>query len=172
MGPGGGTGAMKIMNATLFLTAILAAGALPLSGVAPRQAAAATLQLAQEVSPETLPPLPGEETSEDEKRASDEAFERFKETIAVINGNIAPVYGGPPFEKVENVGIRTVKITPSAKWLELKERHHRNAMMLYNMWRNANQFRPVTLTIVDETGGEYMTLKDTPTGLEFRARQY
>lgn len=164
---------MKTSNAAgFFWVVMLAAGALSLSAVLPQPAEAAPLQLAQEVSPETLPPLPGEETSDDEKRASDEAFERFKETIALINNNIAGIYGGPPFVKVENAGIRTVKITPSAKWMELKERHHRNVMMLYNMWRNANQFRPVTLTMVDDTGTEYMTLKDTPTGLQFRVRQY
>lgn len=173
MGPGGGTGAMKNKNGSRFLWAALLAGGMVLVlAVGPQTAQAAPLQLAQEVSPETMPPLPGEETPEDEKRASDEAFERFKEIIEIVNDNIGSVYGGPPFVKVENAGLRTVKITPSKKWMELPERHNRNAMMLYRMWRNANQIRPVTLIIVDDTGAEYMTLKDTPTGLEYRARQY
>ena len=162
------------ITAGFLQTAMLAAGAVLLLGNGPLPAAAADrapVQLAQEVTPESMGPMPGEETPDDEKQASDEAFERFQETIEVINGNIGKAYGGPPFEKVENAGIRTVKITPSKAWMAVPERHNRNAMMLYRMWRNANQFRPVTLIIVDETGKDYITLKDTPTGLEYRARQ-
>ena len=173
MGPGNGTGAMKNKNRSRFLwAAILIAGLLSLTAAAPQSGHAGPLQLAQEVTPEATPPLAGEDTSEDEKIASDEAFERFKETLAVINENIASTYGGPPFVKIENPSLRTVKITPSKKWMEIRERHQRNAMMLYRMWRNANQFRPVTLIIVDDTGADYLTLMDTPTGPEFRARQY
>lgn len=163
------------ITAGFLRTAMLAAGALLLLGNGPQTSIAAgavPLQLAQEVTPESASPMPGEETSEDEKQASDEAFERFQETIEVINDNTSKAYGGPPFEKLVNAGIRTVKITPSKAWMAVPERHNRNAMMLYRMWRNANQFRPVTLIIVDETGKDYITLKDTPTGLEYRARQY
>lgn len=142
------------------------------NGLHPTSASgSAPIQLAQEMTPENMAPLPGEEMPGDDKQASDEAFERFQATVEVINENIGQAYGGPPFEKVENAGIRVVKITPSKAWMAVPERHNRNAMMLYRMWRNANQFRPVTLIIVDETGKDYITLKDTPSGLEYRARQ-
>ena len=131
----------------------------------------AILQLAQELTPENQPRSPDEESTDDEKRASDEAFERFQATVELINENIGPLYGGPPFVEIENSGIRIVTITPSKEWMAVPERHNRNAMQLYRMWRNANQFRPVTLIIVDETGQDYIMLKDTPTGLEYRARQ-
>ena len=39
------------------------------------------------------------------------------------------------------------------------------------MWRNANQFRSVTLMIVDDKGVDYITIKDTPQGIDYRARQ-
>ena len=164
---------MRLAVSTQLLPAVILAAVLLSPAVPNLPAHAAPLQLAQDDPAANDPAAPAEEEiSEDERMAAEAAFERFKETISVINENIKGPYGGPPFVKVENVGIRVVKITPSEKWMEIKERHHRNAMMLYRMWRNANQFRPVTLIIADETGAEYMSLRDSPTGLQYRARQY
>jgi hypothetical protein len=116
---------------------------------------------------------PEDETlSEDEQKAGKAAFKNFQTTIDVVNDNIAETYGGPPFRKVEYPSLRTAKVTPNKTWMDNKRIHYRNAMMLYSMWRNANQFRPVTLMISDDKGGDYITIKDTPQGIEYKARQF
>jgi len=117
-------------------------------------------------------PEPEDETlSDDEVKAGKAAFQHFRATVDNINANIADAYGGPPFKKVEYPALRTAKITPNKTWMDNKRMHYRNAMMLYSMWRNANQFRAVTLMIVDDKGGDYITIKDTPQGIDYKARQ-
>jgi len=111
------------------------------------------------------------ELDPDEKKAADEAFEHFQATVDVMNGNVGKSFGGPPFPKLEYPKPYVVKVIPSAAWMKDRRVHYRNATMLYRMWRNANQFRPVTIMITDDKGGDYMTLKDTPQGLEYRAKQ-
>jgi len=112
-----------------------------------------------------------EELDPEEKKAADEAFEHFQGTVDVINENVRKAYNGPPFRKVEYIKPRVVKVIPNAAWMADRRMHYRNAMVLYRMWRNANQFRPVTIMITDDKGGDYITIKDTPKGLEYRARQ-
>lgn len=117
-------------------------------------------------------PEPEDETlSDDEVKAGKAAFKNFHATVDAINENIADAYGGPPFHKVEYPALRTAKITPNKAWMDNKRSHYKNAMMLYSMWRNANQFRSVTLMILDDKGGDYITIKDTPQGIDYKARQ-
>ena len=117
-------------------------------------------------------PESGDESSDqDDKKAAAEAFKNFQATVDVINQNVADLYDGPPFTKLESPAPRVVKVTPSAGWMKDRSMHYRNAMVLYRMWRNANQFRPVTMMITDDKGGDYITIKDTPEGLEYRAKQ-
>ena len=117
-------------------------------------------------------PEPEDETlSDDEVKAGKAAFQNFRATVDNINDSIADAFGGPPFKKVEYPALRTAKITPNKNWMDNKRMHYRNAMMLYSMWRNANQFRAVTLMVLDDKGGDYITIKDTPQGIDYRARQ-
>jgi hypothetical protein len=164
---------MEGRNAIRFvLTSMLAlAGTLSLAGIGAAAAGAARIDLAQAENPNEMPGIEGEGTPEEEKKAAKDAFERFKGTIDMLNENIGPTYGGPPFRKVEYVEPHVVKIIPDKSWMAVPATHYRNAMMLYGMWRNANQFRPVTMMITDDKGGDYITLKDTPTGLIYRAKQ-
>lgn len=127
------------------------------------------LQIAQLQSPD----IGEDDDPAQQKKAAAEAIEHFKATIDVLNSNVSQAYGGaPPFPKVELVEPGTAKITPSKAWMAQPAAHYHNAMTLYRMWKTANQFRPVTLMIADEKGGDYITIKDTPKGLEYRARQY
>ncbi|HLF59452.1 MAG TPA: hypothetical protein VI732_07455 [Alphaproteobacteria bacterium] len=126
---------------------------------------------AKEMAQAQDPDQSGADADLDEKKAADEADEHFQATIDVINENVGQAYGGPPFPKLEFPQPRVVKVIPNKAWMKDRRMHYRNAMMLYRMWRNANQFRPVTIMITDDGGGDYITIKDTPKGLEYRAKQ-
>ena len=127
-------------------------------------------------SQEALPapePFQEEDLSDpDAKKEADEAYSHFQATVDVINENVGQAYGGPPFPKMKYNRPRVVTITPNAAWMKDLRNHNRNAMMLYRMWRTANQFHPVMIMITDDKGGDYITIKDTPKGLEYRARQF
>lgn len=127
-------------------------------------------------SQEALPPsepFQEEDLSDpDAKKEADEAYSHFQATVDVINENVGKEYGGPPFPKMTYNKPRVVTITPNLAWMKDQRNHYRNAMMLYRMWRTANQFHPVMIMITDDKGGDYITIKDTPKGLEYRARQF
>lgn len=126
----------------------------------------------QEALPQSEPFQEEDLSDPAEKKAADEAFDHFQTTVEVINENVGQAYGGPPFRKLEYTKPRVVKVFPNEAWMKDQRNHYRNAMMLYRMWRTANQFRPVMIMITDDKGGDYITVKDTPKGLEYRARQF
>jgi hypothetical protein len=158
----------------IWMTMLVVAAALAFATGGPGTAVAADTNGNGSAKSATPAPANGageESLDPDEKKAADEAFKNFQATIDMINENIGKEYGGAPFPKMVNPKPRVAKITPTKAWMDVKQNHYRNAMMLYRMWRNANQFHPVTLMITDDKGGDYITVKDTPEGLEYRAKQ-
>jgi hypothetical protein len=167
----------KTVPAKWVVTAAFLAGLALVPGAPVAHAAGAKVDspakggAARQAVPAKAPDQASEDLDPDEKKAADEAFEHFQATVDVMNGNVKETFGGPPFPKLEYPKPYVVKVIPSASWMKDRRIHYRNAIMLYRMWRNANQFRPVTIMITDDKGGDYMTLKDTPQGLEYRAKQ-
>ncbi len=164
-----------ILLASLGLATV--PGAVVAGDAKSNDAAAQSNDSAKSAPAQTALPAPEPFQEEDlsdpeEKKAADEAFNHFQATVDVINENVGKQYGGPPFPKLEYTKPRVVKVIPNQAWMKDQRIHYRNAMMLYRMWRTANQFHPVMIMIADDKGGDYITIKDTPKGLEYRARQY
>lgn len=80
--------------------------------------------------------------------------------------NIEQRYGYQLIERVESTDGRTLRVTPTREWLIYGGRgdHLFAALAFYEMWKDRQKDQPVTLSLMDEKGSEYITISDTASG--------
>jgi hypothetical protein len=80
--------------------------------------------------------------------------------------NIEQRYGYHLIERVETTDNRTLRVIPTREWLIYGGRgdHLFAALAFYEMWRDRQKNQPVNLSLMDEKGGEYITISDTTSG--------
>jgi SH3 domain-containing protein len=75
-------------------------------------------------------------------------------------------YGYQMFDRVEITENRTLRVIPTRDWLIYGSRqdHLLAALALYEMWKNNQKDQPVNLALMDEKGGQYITISDAAAG--------
>ncbi len=145
------------------LVAVLAALALVAT---PPQAAPWSTTRAWEAVAGPAPPAASERLQLAQQPTTEEeldvmAFSGFQLRFTELNQRVAAVLGEAPFEAVENLGGRTIRITANKSWLEnTPYQKRRNAMVLYKIWRDVNGRRTVKVIIADEDGTDDVVVSD------------
>jgi hypothetical protein len=80
--------------------------------------------------------------------------------------NIEQRYGYRMVDRVETTENRTLRVIPTREWLVYAGRqdHLLAALAFYQMWKNNQKGEPVNVSLMDEKGGQYITISDAPTG--------
>jgi hypothetical protein len=75
-------------------------------------------------------------------------------------------YGYQMIDRVEITENRTLRVTPTREWLVSggRQEHLLAALAFYEMWKNNQKDQPVNLSLMDEKGGQYITISDAASG--------
>ena len=84
--------------------------------------------------------------------------QNFDHVVQSLNDNL----GYSMVERVERVGEGALRVTPSPQWLRYagREAHIMAATAIYEMWKNHENQRPVSVTLVGEDDDDYVTIAD------------
>ena len=82
----------------------------------------------------------------------------FDHLVQSLNDNL----GYSMVERVERAGEGALRVTPSPQWLRYagREAHLLAATAIYEMWKNHENQRPVSVTLVGEDDTDYVTIAD------------
>ena len=80
--------------------------------------------------------------------------------------NIEEHYGYPMVERVEITENRTLRVAPTREWLVYggRQDHLLAALAFYQMWKDNQNDQPVNVSLMDEKGGQYITISDGSSG--------
>jgi Bacterial SH3 domain len=93
-------------------------------------------------------------------------FKDFSPGFDSLVRNIEQRYGYQLIERVEATDNKTLRVMPTREWLIYGGRgdHLFAALAFYEMWKDSQKNQPVILSLMDEKGGEYITVSDTASG--------
>ena len=88
--------------------------------------------------------------------------EDFDELVLALNEEV----GYAIVEQVERTGEDALRVTPSPQWLRYagRDAHLMAATAFYQMWKNHQNGRRVSLALAGEGGDDYITIADQDTG--------
>jgi hypothetical protein len=80
--------------------------------------------------------------------------------------NIEEHYGYPMVDRVEITENRTLRVIPTREWLLYggRQDHLLAALAFYQMWKDNQNGQPVNVSLMDEKGGQYITISDGSSG--------
>jgi hypothetical protein len=80
--------------------------------------------------------------------------------------NMEQRYGYRLIDRVETADNRTLRVIPTREWLIYGGRgdHLFAALAIYEMWKKNQKNQPVNVALMDEKGGEYVTIIDAASG--------
>jgi hypothetical protein len=80
--------------------------------------------------------------------------------------NIEQRYGYQMIDRVETTENRTLRVIPTREWLIYggRQDHLLAALAFYEMWKSKQKDEPVNLFLMDEKGGQYITISDAASG--------
>jgi Bacterial SH3 domain len=75
-------------------------------------------------------------------------------------------YGYQMIDRVETTENRTLRVIPTREWLIYggRQEHLLAALAFYEMWKNKQKDEPVNVFLMDEKGGQYITISDAASG--------
>jgi hypothetical protein len=75
-------------------------------------------------------------------------------------------YGYPMVDRVEITENRTLRVVPTREWLIYggRQDHLLAALAFYQMWKENQNDQPVNVSLMDEKGGQYITISDGSSG--------
>jgi hypothetical protein len=75
-------------------------------------------------------------------------------------------YGYPMVERVEITENRTLRVAPTREWLVYggRQDHLLAALAFYQMWKDNQNDQPVNVSLMDEKGGQYISISDGSSG--------
>jgi uncharacterized protein YgiM (DUF1202 family) len=87
-------------------------------------------------------------------------------TFDILLSRVSDYLGYSVVEKVERVEPNTLRVTPTREWLRNggSDGHVMAAMAFYQMWKNHQNGRPVSLVMLDDRGKDYVIITDKETG--------
>jgi uncharacterized protein YgiM (DUF1202 family) len=90
--------------------------------------------------------------------------EDFDRLIRRVNDDL----GYPMVEDASPVAEGVLQVQPTAAWLRSggRDAHMMGALAFYELWKNYQDGRPVTLVMTDEQGREYIRIADGDLGPE------
>jgi hypothetical protein len=80
--------------------------------------------------------------------------------------NIEEHYGYQMVDRVEITENRTLRVAPTREWLLYggRQDHLLAALAFYQMWKENQNDQPVNVSLMDEKGGQYITISDGSSG--------
>jgi hypothetical protein len=80
--------------------------------------------------------------------------------------NIEEHYGYQMVDRVEITENRTLRVVPTREWLVYggRQDHLLAALAFYQMWKENQNDQPVNVSLMDEKGGQYVTVSDGSSG--------
>lgn len=93
-------------------------------------------------------------------------FEELSEGFASLLETINNHLGYRLVDRVERIENNTLRVIPTQEWLlyASREAHLMAALALYQMWKNHQDGRPVSLLMVDPQNENYITINDEESG--------
>jgi uncharacterized protein YgiM (DUF1202 family) len=108
--------------------------------------------------------LPGDAGGSDGDAGFLQLSESFDRLMRRINGDL----GYPVVEDAAPVAEGVLQVRPTEAWLRSSGRdaHMMAALAFYELWKNHQNGRPVTLVVTDDRGEEYIRIADSDLGPE------
>jgi hypothetical protein len=80
--------------------------------------------------------------------------------------NIEEHYGYRMVDRVEVTENRTLRVAPTREWLVYggRQEHLLAALAFYQMWKENQDDQPVNVSLMNEKGGQYITVSDGSSG--------
>lgn len=93
-------------------------------------------------------------------------FEELSESFGSLLDSINNYLGYRLVDRVERIEDNTLRVIPTQEWLlyASREAHLMAALALYQMWKNHQDGRPVSLLLVDPQNENYITINDEESG--------
>lgn len=93
-------------------------------------------------------------------------FDELSEGFGSLLDNINNHLGYRLVDRVERIETNTLRVTPTQEWLlyASREAHLMAALALYQMWKNHQDGRSVSLLVVDPQNENYITINDEESG--------
>jgi hypothetical protein len=97
---------------------------------------------------------------------SDAGFRSISEGFDQLVRSLNDTLGYSMVEQVERAGEGALRVTPSPQWLRYagREAHVMAAAAIYEMWKNHEDQRPVSVTLLGEGDDDYVTIDDRDGG--------
>jgi hypothetical protein len=75
-------------------------------------------------------------------------------------------YGYQIVDRVETTENRTLRVVPTREWLVYggRQDHLLAVLAIYQMWKDNQNDQPVNVSLMDEKGGQYVTISDGSSG--------
>jgi uncharacterized protein YgiM (DUF1202 family) len=98
--------------------------------------------------------------------AGDAGFTQLSEEFDLLMRGINSKLGFPVVSSVEQVADNALQVTPSPQWLVngSREAHMMAAAAIYQMWKNRQNMAPVSVSMLDGAGNDYIRIDDEPNG--------
>lgn len=99
-------------------------------------------------------------------QAADAGFMQLSEEFDLLMRDINSKLGFPVVSTVEQIADNALQITPTPQWLlnGSREAHIMAAAAIYQMWKNRQNMAPVSLSMLDGDGNDYIRIDDEPNG--------
>ena len=99
-------------------------------------------------------------------QAGDAGFTQLSEEFDLLMRGINSKLGFPVVESVEQVADNALQVVPTPQWLVngSREAHMMAAAAIYQMWKNRQNMAPVSVSMLDGQGNDYIRIDDEPNG--------
>ena len=99
-------------------------------------------------------------------QAGDAGFMQLSEEFDILMRGINSKLGFPVVSSVQQVADNALQVTPTPQWLVngSREAHMMAAAAIYQMWKNRQNMAPVSVSMLDGEGNDYIRIDDEPYG--------
>lgn len=99
-------------------------------------------------------------------QAGDAGFMQLSEEFDLLMRGINSKLGFPVVSSVAQIADNALQITPTPQWLVngSREAHMMAVAAIYQMWKNRQNMAPVSVSMLDGSGNDYIRIDDEPNG--------
>lgn len=101
-----------------------------------------------------------------ETLSGDAGFMQLSEEFDLLMRGINGKLGFPVVSSVEQLADNVLQVTPTPQWLVngSREAHMMAVAAIYQMWKNRQNQAPVSVSMLDASGEDYIRIDDEPNG--------
>jgi len=99
-------------------------------------------------------------------QAGDAGFMQLSEEFDLLMRDINSKLGFPVVSTVAQIADNALQVTPTPQWLVngSREAHIMATAAIYQMWKNRQNMAPVSVSMLDAAGEDYIRIDDEPNG--------